>query len=63
MWETHLKAILMSCYLYFLFCLFVLQGYDFFFFFPTETPYIRDSFDHYKQSQSNPRTNGLYSMR
>ena len=34
MWETHLKAILMSCYLYFLFCLFVLQGYDFFFFFP-----------------------------
>ena len=33
MWETHLKAILMSYYLYFLFCLFVLQGYDFFFFF------------------------------
>ena len=60
MWETHLKAILMGCYLYSLFLAVVLQAYGFFvFFFFTETSYIRDSFDHYKQFQSNPRTNGL----
>ena len=63
MWETHLKAILMGCYLHSLFLAVVLQAYGFLVFFFIETSYIRDSFDHYKQFQSNPRTNGLQSMR